>query len=356
MIPAFDEKELEMAADKGYYGEISVFHYPVSPKQAVKAMYARKPIWAITGSETAVFTPLCVPDNVARAFVFEGRPFDPNNGGGRDMFGIEWEYVPMAGGSMVRPGKPFLEDANEWYDKLVWPDPKSWDWAGTAEANREFLKTDKYVCMWIMNGWYERLISFMDFEGAIMAMADEDQQEAVRELFMKLSDLYIEIIDLALEHMPQIDGFCVHDDWGSQKETFFSPRLVEDLIVPAMKKVTDHLHERGMDCELHSCGQNYKQVPNMIKAGWDMWNPQPMNDTRKIYEEYGDKLIIGVVPEMSGADAGEETQKAEADAFAARFCADPARPCLINKTSGRVMTPAFGRELYRASRLAYQDK
>jgi hypothetical protein len=29
------------------------------------------------------------------------------------MFGIEWEYVPQVGGSMVRPGKPFVEDANE---------------------------------------------------------------------------------------------------------------------------------------------------------------------------------------------------------------------------------------------------
>jgi hypothetical protein len=37
------------------------------------------------------------------------------------MFGIEWEYIPAAGGSMVRPGKPFLEDANEWKEKVVGP-------------------------------------------------------------------------------------------------------------------------------------------------------------------------------------------------------------------------------------------
>jgi hypothetical protein len=24
-------------------------------------------------------------------------------GGGKDMFGIEWEFIPVAGGSMVRP-------------------------------------------------------------------------------------------------------------------------------------------------------------------------------------------------------------------------------------------------------------
>ena len=57
-----------------------------------------------------------------------------------------------------------------------------------------------------------------------------------------------------------------------------------------MRRVTDYLHSRGKTCELHSCGQNYKQDPNMIKAGWDRWNPQPMNDTDGLYDQYGDKL------------------------------------------------------------------
>lgn len=43
--------------------------------------------------------------------------------------------VPTADGSMVRPGKPFLSDANEWYDKLLWPDIESWDLEGSAEEN-----------------------------------------------------------------------------------------------------------------------------------------------------------------------------------------------------------------------------
>ena len=60
--------------------------------------------------------------------------------------------------------------------------------------------------------------------------------------------------------------------------------------------VTDFLHSKGKFCDLHSCGQNMKQVPNMIKAGWDSWCPQAMNDTAKEYELYGDKIIIGVMP------------------------------------------------------------
>ncbi len=356
--PKFDEKELDVQNnDVSMFGTIPIYNYPVTPKEAHKAMLDHKPIWVTTGAETTIFTPLCYPDNIARAFVFEARPFNPADGGGKDIFGIEWEYIPVANGSMVRPGKPFLEYADEWYDKIVWPNPEEWDWKGTAELNQEYLNTDKYVMFMILNGWFERLISFMEFEGAIMAMADEDYQEDVIKLFDKLSDLYIKVIDLVCEYMPQVDGFCVHDDWGSQKETFFSPALVEKVIVPAMRKVTDHIHAKGKYAELHSCGQIYKQVPNIIKAGWDNWNPQPMNDTEKIFEEYGDQLVVGVIPQMSSAeDADEATQIAEADAFVQKICSDPKKTATINYSAVRRMTNAFARELYKASRIAYAER
>ena len=165
-----------------------------------------------------------------------------------------------------------------------------------------------------MNGWFERLISFMDFENAVMALIDEDQQDAVKALFDRLSDLYKRLIDKHLEYLPDIDCFCFHDDWGAQKDTFFSPATAAEMIVPAMKKVTDHLHARGLYADLHSCGMIEKQVPNIIAAGWDSWNPA-YEHTQKLYEMYGDKLILGVMPDPIAPDASEEEQRA-----AARLC------------------------------------
>ena len=209
------------------------------------------------------------------------------------MFGIEWVYVPVAGGSMVKPGNPLLKDANEWKEKLVWPDIDSWDWESSAK-NINLSSSDQFNMAWFLNGWFERLISFMDFDNAVVALIDEDQKDAVKELFDRLSDLYIRIIDKYLEYFPGIDGFCIHDDWGAQKDTFFSPDTAMEMIVPAMKKVTDYLHSKGLIAELHSCGMLEKQVPSIIAAGWDTWTPQAMNDTQKIYELYGDQIIIGV--------------------------------------------------------------
>lgn len=353
MIPKFDPKELEVVGEvKSPFGPSTpVYNFPVTPKEGQCATFMKKPLWLLSGVEQRLFSPKCNPDNIARAFVFDGTNTPPT--GGADMFGIEWEYVPAVGGSMVRPGKPFIEDANELYEKVQWPDIDSWDWEGCAKANAEYLSGDNYIVAWFLNGWYERLISFMDFQNAIVAMIDEDQMDAVKDFFDKLSDLYIRIFDKYLTYFPQIDGFCIHDDWGSQKETFFSPGVVNEMIVPYMKRVTDFLHSKGKFCELHSCGQILKQVPNMIEAGWDAWSPQAMNDTHKIYELYGDKIIIAVIPEMYDPEkATEDEQRAYAKKFVDQFC-NPAKPCMVSFYGAPIMTPAYREELYKLSRIAY---
>ena len=59
-------------------------------------------------------------------------------------------------------------------------------------------------------------------------------------------------------------------------------------------------------------------------------------------------------PKMStAAEADEARQRAEAAAFVEKFCSDPKKPCFVNKTAAREMTPAFAEELYRLSRLRY---
>ncbi|UWG98377.1 methyltransferase [Dehalobacter sp. DCM] len=362
--PAFDPRELEIVrrvpALLAGRPDSLIYNFPVTPREAFNGVYTKEPIWQIIGNgvEGKLFTPGVNPDNVARAFVFDGTfiPGVSNKTGGKDMFGIEWEYVLQVGGSMVRPGKPLLEDANEWVDKVVWPDIESWDWEGCQKANEQYLNSDNFITCMFLNGWYERLISFMEFEGAIIAVIDEDQKDAVKDFMEKLSDLYIRILDKYMAYFPNIDCFCMHDDWGSQKDTFFSPETASEMIVPYMKKVTDFLHTKGKYCELHSCGQLLKQVPNIIAAGWDSWNPQAMNDTHQIYELYGDKLLIGVLPEkFDPLLTTEEDQREMAKAYADKFCR-PDKPSLWNMYGWEMLTPEFSEELYKQSRINYNRK
>ncbi|KPU45586.1 uroporphyrinogen decarboxylase (URO-D) [Oxobacter pfennigii] len=355
-VPKFDEKELKVVGEvPNRFGgpPTPLYDFPVSRKEAYIAALKREPVWQITTIETRMFSPKANPDNVARAFVIEDEMMPPDLGGGKDMFGIEWVYVPVAGGSMVKPGNPFLKNANEWEEKLVWPDLDKWDWKVSEKAIN--LSPDVYNIPTVLNGWFERLISFMDFDNAVIALIDDEQKDAVKALFDKLSDLYIKLVDKYLEHFPGIDGFNFHDDWGAQKDTFFSPATCNEMIVPAMRKLTDYIHSKGMFADFHCCGQDEKQVPNMIAAGWDSWSGQPMNDTHMLYEKYGDKIILGIIPDPLNPDASEEEQRAAAAKYVEKFC-QPGKPSLLGFYAAPMLTPAFREEVYKLSRIRYGGK
>jgi hypothetical protein len=363
-IPEFSPDEMKVVAeipDMFRGPSVPVFNTPVTAKEAVHALFDKKPVWQVMmamGTETKIFGPCCNPDNVARASVFDGTvvPGVTNLSGGKDIFGIEWEYIPAAMGCMVRPGKPFISDASELSGKVVWPDIDSWDWEGCRKANAGYFSAGTAYSTMLLNGYFERLISFMDFEGAILALSDEDQQDAIKAFFEKLTDFYIVLVDRHLKHFPEIDNFLLHDDWAAQKDTFFSPALCREMIVPHMKRLTAFVHSKGRSIELHSCGNNIKQVPNMIAAGFDSWCPQGINDVEKIYDLYGDQIIIGTLPQRYDVDtASEEEQRAVARAYADKYCR-PDKPSYLSMHAAfpkNLLTRAFREELYRQSRINY---
>ena len=95
---------------KTFFGqELEVFHTPITPRENALLLYqGKKPLWApnrMTDFNMLMFD--VDLDNKARG---------PE--GGTDKMGIEWVYVPVAGGSMVKPGNPVVKDINHWEDYI----------------------------------------------------------------------------------------------------------------------------------------------------------------------------------------------------------------------------------------------
>ena len=356
----FDEKELEISGIVPATAKTPAFEkftYPIPEREAYRNTLAGHPTWLITGYETQRFYPSVNPEAIARGMVAEAKPFNAaEQAGGLDMFGIEWVFMPAVGGSMEVECERLLEDVNDWKEVVKFPDVDSWDWEGSAELNKDYIDPDKFIQPWLYTGWFERLISFMGFEEAAVALLDEDQEDAVRDLMMALSDTYNDIIDHYVKYFDHIDSFLIHDDWGSQMAPFFSPDVAADLIVPAMKKVTDHLHELGLYSELHSCGNHgAQQIKNIIAAGWDAWMPQKMNNIDALWQQYGDKILLCPQIPQNLKDMTEEEQIAAADEYVQKYCTTPGKPVFINMYDKALLTPAFAKEMYKQSRLAYNE-
>lgn len=252
------------------------------------------PQWMPLVSEVQFIHPAIVPDNMARGAVMENQKVSHDQFGGPDMYGVQWVYDPVVGGSMEAPAvPPILKAIEDWPDVIHFPDIDSWDWEGAAARNRDYLSPDRLRSTTIFTGIFERLISFMGFEEAAMTLIDEDYAEELGGLLTKLTDTNIKLIEKMKQYF-DVDLVCFHDDWGGQLSPFFSLQTCREVLVPHLKRVVDYCHSHGILLELHSCGHNDALVPAMVEAGVDAWCGQPMCDKFALWEQYGEKLAIGI--------------------------------------------------------------
>ena len=105
--------------------------------------------------------------------------------------------------------------------------------------------------------------------------------------------------------------------------------------------------------DIHSCGFPESRVTSIIHAGWDVLSSQIINDTHKIYENYGDKLIVGVIPD-GYTDENPDDQKQNARKFVEKFC-NPAKPAVMNHVVNTMLPGTFRAELHKLSRITFQQ-
>ena len=94
-----------------------------------------------------------------------------------------------------------------------------------------------------------------------------------------------------LSSLYPVDLFTIHDDWGTEKDAFFSPAMMEDLLFEPTKKMIDYVHSKGKLYQFHCCGRVDKFMDAFCELGPDLMQLQRrVNDLPKYKELYGDKL------------------------------------------------------------------
>lgn len=266
----------------------------LSPCDNFKSFLKKEPYERVpTSGDILRFMPAMIPGFTARGLIAQQQPYTGPLGG-KDLFGVDWYYDPAAKGSMEKA--PLLSDPDDlenWEEHVRFTDLSTLDWEGCAAENAEYLKTDKIINTTIYSGFFERLISFVGFENAAIALVDEDQKDAVHRLFDALADYYILLADYFHRYF-NMELLTIHDDWGTQISTMFSVDTHTEMILPYVKKLIDGVHAMGIFVEQHSCGKIEKLVPNIIASGADTWRGQAVNDKKMLVDTYGDKFNFAV--------------------------------------------------------------
>ena len=88
----------------------------------------------------------------------------------------------------------------------------------------------------------------------------------------------------------------VAEDFGSQENLLFSPRVIRDIFVPRMKRMIDLVHEAGAYVFFHSDGAIREIIPDMIAAGIDVLNPLQWRctgmDRAGLKRDFGGQVVL----------------------------------------------------------------
>jgi hypothetical protein len=294
-------------------GEFSLpkFDYPITPAENLKRSANRdKPRWV--PNPTLDFQYIqpnnCIAATEKTKGLIVGLDFtrlsEPENWTFRDWFGADWTFVVSAGGPMLTPGTQVLDDITRWETGLKFPDLTEWDFETAAvDYMKNSYDPAKALCADIGLGCTERLVSVMGgYTDALVALATEP--EAITDFFNAFVDHEIEQFDKLYAQYP-LNMLTYHDDWGNEKDTFFSPKMLEELILEPTRRFISHVKSKGVAFEFHSCGNITRFVPYFIDIGVDfMQSQRRVVDFPRVKAQYDDKIGFSGI---EGLDFGAPT-------------------------------------------------
>jgi len=139
------------------------------------------------------------------------------------------------------------------------------------------------------------------------------KRKEIKEIFDQRGQFAVELARRIIE-WGETGAILIFDDYGYKKGLFMSPKNYRDFIFPWLTKICDVAHNGGLKVILHSCGDIYSVLEDIIKSGVDAIHPiepttaNPDYNIFKLKEKYGDKLcFIGNVSPQDLSDKDPET-------------------------------------------------
>ncbi len=117
--------------------------------------------------------------------------------------------------------------------------------------------------------------------------------ELMTAWFDRYADWLCGLVDSCIE--AGVDVITLSDDWGSNQNMLFSPRMWRKMIRPYAERVVNQARSRQVPVNLHSDGYIMNIMEDLVEMGYGMMHPVQESagmEPRQIKENYGDKLVI----------------------------------------------------------------
>jgi len=121
-----------------------------------------------------------------------------------------------------------------------------------------------------------------------------------------IAELFSRQCDIALANLEKLYAavgdrvsavFVSGTDFGMQQGPFLSRKMYRELFMPVHKRVNDWIHENTLwKTFIHTCGSIQLLTPDMIEAGFDIFNPVQCSaanmDSVELKQKFGERITF----------------------------------------------------------------
>ncbi|MCB0156210.1 MAG: hypothetical protein KDF65_15545 [Anaerolineae bacterium] len=198
-----------------------------------------------------------------------------------NQLGRKVEVQDLAGLDLGDPRDP------KWISHTAW-NP---DFAGGNVVEAVAQHGDRRAIIAHVWGIVEGTSTFLGIENCWANLGLEP--ELMMSWFDRYADWLCGLVDSCAE--AGVDIITLSDDWGSNQNMLFSPRMWRKMIKPYATRVVQHAAGRGMPVNLHSDGYILNIMDDLLEMGYRSMHPVQESagmEPRKIKDEYGDKIVV----------------------------------------------------------------
>jgi len=154
-------------------------------------------------------------------------------------------------------------------DAYPWPDPAEPNLMDGAARTLAYDGGQHFVVPNLGFALFERAWTLRGFDTVLLDLAldpgfAEDLLERVTQIQLVLVKRFLDL---------GVDGGYFGDDYGSQANLLFSPKMWRSLIKPRLARLFAPFREAGLPVLMHSDGQIAEILPDLVEIGLTAYNP-----------------------------------------------------------------------------------
>ena len=173
-------------------------------------------------------------------------------------------------------------------DAYTWPDPAEPNLLERAARTIADDGGQRFVAPNLGFALFERAWSLRGFDTFLLDLVldpgfAEDLLERITQIQLVLIQRFLDL---------GVDGGYFGDDYGSQVNLLFSPKMWRSLIKPRLARLFAPFREAGLPVIMHSDGQIAEILPDLVEIGLTAYNPvQPeVVDHARLRRIFGHRL------------------------------------------------------------------